>query len=141
MFEMDASCSEGGLNGTSVVMPKIGQTVEEASIVKWHKKEGDVVKKGDVLFEIETDKAVLEAESFFDGTLLKSLIPGKGKRCPCRPVAYIGEQGETVPDAARPASAAKQEAAKPAQPVRKEAEPNPGRLQLRARAGAEVVLL
>ena len=44
---------------------------EEAAIVKWHKKEGDTVSKGDVLFEIETDKAVLEAESFFDGTLLK----------------------------------------------------------------------
>ena len=58
----------------AVVMPKLGQTVEEASIVKWHKAEGDKVGKGDVLFEIETDKAVLEAESFYDGVLLKVLV-------------------------------------------------------------------
>jgi len=81
-----------------VVMPKLGQTVEEAMIVKWHKKEGDVVGKGDVLFEIETDKAVLEAESFFSGTLLKVLV-GENETVPVSSVvAYVGEKGEKVPE-------------------------------------------
>ena len=64
-----------------VIMPKLGQTVEESTIVKWHKREGDTVAKGDILFEIETDKAVLEVESFFEGTLLKILVP-EGRTVP-----------------------------------------------------------
>ncbi|MDP6484929.1 MAG: biotin/lipoyl-containing protein [Nitrospinota bacterium] len=82
-----------------VVMPKLGQTVEEATIVKWHKKEGDTVKKGEVLFEIETDKAVLEAESFFDGVLIKILHGEDATVTVSLPVAYIGEKGEKAPDA------------------------------------------
>lgn len=85
-----------------VVMPKLGQTVEQATIVKWHKQVGDKVRKGDVLFEIETDKAVLEAESFFDGELLKIFAP-EGREVPVLSVvAYIGEPGETCPDAPPP---------------------------------------
>ncbi len=120
----------------AVVMPKFGQTTEESTIVKWHKKEGDVVKKGDIMFEIETDKAVLEVESFFDGVLLKRII-GEGETVPVSAtVAFIGEKGEAVPDVVKPVPAAKKEAAKPDQPVRKEtgelraaalAEPAPGR--------------
>ena len=57
-------------------------------------------QKGDVLFEIETDKAVLEAESFFDGTLLKILV-GEGETVPVSSVvAYVGEPGEKVPERA-----------------------------------------
>ncbi|MFO7871657.1 MAG: dihydrolipoamide acetyltransferase family protein [Kiritimatiellia bacterium] len=83
----------------AVVMPKLGQTVEEATVVKWHRKEGDRVKKGEVLFEIETDKAVLEAESFYEGTLLKIFV-GEEKTVPVSSVvAYIGEPGEKVPEA------------------------------------------
>jgi len=75
----------------------LGQTVEEAAIVKWHKQEGDAVKKGDVLFEIETDKAVLEAESFYEGTLLKILVEA-GQTVPVSStVAYVGKKGESVP--------------------------------------------
>ena len=82
-----------------VLLPKLGQTVEEASIVKWHKSVGDTVKQGDVLFEIETDKAVLEAESFFDGVLLKVFVK-EGETVPVSTVvAYIGAKGEKVPDA------------------------------------------
>ena len=65
----------------TVIMPKLGQTVEESTILKWHKKTGDQVKKGEILFDIETDKAVLEVESFVEGTLLKILV----------------REGETVP--------------------------------------------
>ncbi len=95
----------------AVVMPKLGQTVEEAVIVKWHKKEGDAVAKGDVLFEIETDKAVLEAESFHDGTLLKVFV-GEGEVVPVQSVvAYVGEPGETVPapPAAKPKASTRDE--------------------------------
>ncbi len=58
----------------AVIFPKLGQTMEEGAIVKWLVKEGDVVKKGDILFEIETDKANLEVENFFEGVLLKIYI-------------------------------------------------------------------
>jgi len=79
-------------------MPKLGQTVEESKILKWHKKSGDQVKKGDVLFEIETDKAVLDVESFFDGTLLK-IIVNEGETVPVSvPVAFVGQPGEAIPD-------------------------------------------
>ena len=90
----------------TVILPKLGQQTEESTIVKWHKKEGDAVRKGDILFEMETDKAVLEAESFFDGTLLKILIP-ENRTVPVNTlVAYVGEPGEQAPDALPPAPAA-----------------------------------
>jgi len=90
----------------AIVMPKLGQTVEEATIVKWHKREGDAVRKGEVLFEIETDKAVLEAESFFDGILLKILV-AEGETVPVMSVVgYVGTPGEPIPETPpRPAAA------------------------------------
>ena len=116
----------------TVIMPKLGQTMEEGSIVKWHTKEGDAVKKGDVLFEIETDKAVLEVESFFDGNLIKVLV-GEGEVVPVNSVVgYIGKKGEKAPDApppppkAAPAPAeAPAPAAAPAAPAPKAAATRP----------------
>jgi len=85
-----------------VLMPKLGQTVEESTIVRWHKKQGDKVAKGDVIFEIETDKAVLECESFVEGTLLKIVVP-EGQTVPVQStVAFVGEPGEKVPDVVIP---------------------------------------
>jgi pyruvate dehydrogenase E2 component (dihydrolipoamide acetyltransferase) len=82
----------------TVIMPKLGQTVEESTVLKWHKREGADVKKGDVLFEIETDKAVLEVESFFEGTLLK-IVVAEGQTVPVSsPVAFIGQPGEAIPE-------------------------------------------
>jgi len=89
--------------------------MEEGAIVKWHKKEGDPVKKGDIVFEIETDKAALEVESFFEGVLLKILIQ-EGITVPVNtPVGYVGQVGEKLPDAPPPvaAPAAKVEVPKP----------------------------
>ncbi len=57
-----------------ITMPKLGQSEEVGTLVRWRKKVGDAVAKGDILFEIETDKAVLEVESFFEGTLLKIVV-------------------------------------------------------------------
>ena len=82
----------------AVIFPKLGQTMEEGAIVKWLKNEGDVIKKGDILFEIETDKANLEVETFFEGILLKIYIR-EGVTVPVDTVVgYIGEKGEKVPD-------------------------------------------
>ena len=90
---------------TPIVMPKFGQMTEDSAIVEWLKKEGDPVAKGDVLFLVETDKSVMEVESFSEGTLLK-IVVGVGVSVPVQSVvAYLGEKGEKVPVAApsRPA--------------------------------------
>ena len=60
---------------TPIIMPKFGQMTEESAIVEWLKKEGDKVAKGDILFTVETDKSVMEVESFEEGTLLKIVVP------------------------------------------------------------------
>lgn len=52
-----------------IKMPDLGQTTTELEIIKWHKKVGDTVKRGDILVEVQTDKAVAEVESFADGIL------------------------------------------------------------------------
>ncbi len=81
----------------AVIFPKLGQTMEEGAIVKWLKKEGDPVAKGDILFEIETDKANLEVESFFEGYLLKIYVR-EGITVPVNTVVgYIGAKDEKVP--------------------------------------------
>ena len=68
------------------------------TVVKWHKKKGDTISNGDVLAEIETDKATMELECFDDGTLLKIFV-GEGEEVPIgSPLAAVGEDGETVED-------------------------------------------
>ncbi len=81
-----------------LIFPKLGQTAEEGAIVRWLKQEGDPVTKGDILFEIETDKANLEVESFFEGVLLKIYVK-EGVTVPVNTVVgYVGAKGEKVPD-------------------------------------------
>ncbi len=101
----------------AVIFPKLGQTMEEGAIVKWLKKEGDPVAKGDILFEIETDKANLEVESFFEGVLLKIYVR-EGITVPVNTVVgYVGAAGENVPDQApAPAAATPAPAPEPAAP-------------------------
>jgi len=83
-----------------ITMPKLGQSEEEVTLLRWIKKEGDPVAKGDILFEIETEKAVLEVESFFEGTLLKIVVPEGGTVPVQSVVGFIGEPGEPLPEAA-----------------------------------------
>src|SRR4029077_8618858 len=64
---------------TKVVLAKLSPTMEEGTIVKWSKKEGDAIKVGDVLAEIETDKANMEMEALGGGVLRKVLVPAGGK--------------------------------------------------------------
>jgi len=91
----------------SIQMPKFGQTVEESTVVAWRKKEGDQVAKGEVLFEIETDKATLEVESFLEGTLLKILVK-EGQTVPVQSVVgFIGKPGDSVPEVKAPVAAPK----------------------------------
>ena len=82
---------------TPIIMPKFGQMTEESAIVEWRKKEGDKVAKGDILFTVETDKSVMEAESFCDGTVLKILVQ-PGINVPvASTVGFIGQPGEALP--------------------------------------------
>src|SRR5580700_4367362 len=77
-------------------MPKLSDTMATGVLVKWLKKEGAAVKNGDILAEIETDKATMELESFFDGTLLKIFAPAGSTVAIGAPLAAIGKAGETV---------------------------------------------
>jgi pyruvate dehydrogenase E2 component (dihydrolipoamide acetyltransferase) len=89
---------------TPVIMPKFGQMTEESAIVEWLKKEGDKVAKGDILFTVETDKSVMEVESFEEGTLLKIVVPPRVTVPVQSTVAFLGKPGEVVPAVTAPAA-------------------------------------
>jgi pyruvate dehydrogenase E2 component (dihydrolipoamide acetyltransferase) len=79
-----------------VIMPRQGQSVESCIISNWNKKEGDQIKKGDILFSYETDKAAFECESESEGILLKCLY-AEGDEVPVlKVVAVIGQSGESI---------------------------------------------
>lgn len=79
-----------------VKMPKLSDTMTEGVVAKWHKKVGDKVKSGDLLAEIETDKATMEFESYQDGTLLYIGVE-QGKAAPVDSVlAILGKEGEDI---------------------------------------------
>jgi pyruvate dehydrogenase E2 component (dihydrolipoamide acetyltransferase) len=81
-----------------VIMPKLGLTMESGKIEKWHKKEGDKVEEGDILFEVMTDKVSLEVESYNSG-ILRKILKVEGDEVPVtEAVAYIGGADEIVPD-------------------------------------------
>ena len=109
---------------TPIIMPKFGQMTEESAIVEWLKKEGDKVAKGDTLFTVETDKSVMEVESFEEGTLLQIAVK-PGMSVPVQStVGFLGRPGEAIPEVtatAPPQPAAKTaqtaSAAKPASPA------------------------
>ena len=91
---------------TKVHMEALSPTMEEGRLVKWTKHEGDAVKTGDTLAEVETDKAVMELVARADGQLIKVMVP-EGSTVPVGSVvAYIGAPGEKVDGAAPAVSAA-----------------------------------
>ena len=119
---------------TEVLMPKMGLTMTEGTIEEWKFKEGDAVKKGDILFSVATDKLTNDVECDTDGTLLK-IVYGEGETVPCKTViAWIGAAGEAVPDASGAAAAPAAEAA-PAAPAAAAAPAAP------AASGAKTVLV
>jgi pyruvate dehydrogenase E2 component (dihydrolipoamide acetyltransferase) len=91
-----------------ILMLALSPTMEEGTITRWHKKEGDSVANGDLLCEVETDKAVMEYESVNKGTLLAILVPDGGRAPVGAPIAVVGKPGEDVsafrkPEARAPA--------------------------------------
>jgi pyruvate dehydrogenase E2 component (dihydrolipoamide acetyltransferase) len=86
-------------------MPKLSDTMTVGTLVKWLKQEGAEVKTGDMLAEVETDKATMELESFFDGTLLKIFVQAGAQVAIGDPLCAVGKPGEKV-EAPAPKSAA-----------------------------------
>jgi len=87
-----------------IKMPKLSDTMEEGVIAAWHKKVGDTVNSGDVLAEIESDKATMEYESFEEGTLLHLVVDQGGKAAVDTAIAVVGEKGEDYKEALKAAS-------------------------------------
>jgi pyruvate dehydrogenase E2 component (dihydrolipoamide acetyltransferase) len=79
-----------------VRMPKLSDTMTEGTVAKWHKKVGDKVKSGDLLADIETDKATMEFESFQDGVLLHIGVPEKKAVAVDAIIAILGKEGEDI---------------------------------------------
>jgi pyruvate dehydrogenase E2 component (dihydrolipoamide acetyltransferase) len=77
-----------------ILMPRLSDSMEEGEIVAWHKKVGDKIEKGDLLAEINSDKATMDFESPKAGTLLYVGVPEGGKLVVSAPIAVIGEAGE-----------------------------------------------
>ena len=101
---------------TDVVMPKLSDTMEEGKIIRWLKQRGDRVAIGDVLAEVETDKANMELEAFDEGVLAE-IRTAEGDSAPVGAViAVLGDDGDATAQA--PAPAEKREA-----PAKKEAAP------------------
>jgi pyruvate dehydrogenase E2 component (dihydrolipoamide acetyltransferase) len=95
---------------TDIKMPQLSDTMSAGKILSWRLAEGSSVKRGDILAEVETDKANLEIESFFNGTLLKIMVPAGSNAKVGEVIAVIGQPGECVgttstPQTATPASA------------------------------------
>jgi pyruvate dehydrogenase E1 component beta subunit len=85
---------------TNILMPALSPTMEQGKLTKWLKKEGDAVRAGDILAEIETDKATMEIEAIDDGTLAKILVPdGTDNVAVNTPIAVIAAEGEDATSA------------------------------------------
>ena len=132
-----------------ITMPRLSDTMEEGTVAKWNKKVGDAVNEGDILAEIETDKATMEFESFFSGTLLYIGLEA-GESAPVDAVlAAIGKEG-TDPAAVKaaitasaandlPASSAQPEApTAPALVAEKKETPQPASVKVQSPAPAPV---
>src|ERR1700759_1781783 len=97
---------------TNILMPALSPTMEKGNLAKWLKKEGDKVKSGDVIAEIETDKATMEFEAVDEGTMAKIIVPeGTENVAVNAPIAVIAGEDENVDDAAKAAPAAAKAAA------------------------------
>ena len=95
---------------TNILMPALSPAMEQGRLAKWLKKEGDAVRSGDVLAEIETDKATMEVEAIDDGTLAKILVPdGTDNVAVNTPIGVIAAEGDEVQALAPPASASRGE--------------------------------
>src|SRR5438309_4731672 len=109
-----------------VLMPALSPTMEKGNLAKWLKKEGETIKSGDVIAEIETDKATMEVEATDEGTLGRILIPeGTADVAVNTPIATILSDGESAADLGKAAAPAKQEKAAESAPPAAEAKSAP----------------
>src|ERR1043165_7036738 len=108
----------------NILMPALSPTMEKGNLAKWLKKEGDKVKAGDVIAEIETDKATMEYEAIDDGVLAKIVVPEGTQDVPVNQlIAVLAQEGK---DAKAAASAAPSTTvAKPAPPPAPVTPPTP----------------
>src|ERR1700684_2609293 len=106
---------------TEILMPALSPTMEKGNLAKWLKKEGDTVKSGDVIAEIETDKATMEVEAVDEGTLGKILVPeGTADVAVNTPIAMILAEGEDAASLKDGKSAPPKQPAKTEQPAQQE---------------------
>ena len=108
-----------------VLMLALSPTMEEGTIVSWHKKVGDSVAQSDIICEVETDKATMEYESVNEGTLLKILVPDGGKAKVGDPIAVVGESGEDISGLVEAAKSGTEEKAAAAPEAESEPAPKP----------------
>src|SRR5215467_5918696 len=102
----------------NILMPALSPTMEKGNLAKWLKKEGDAVKAGDVIAEIETDKATMEYESIDDGVLAKIVVPEGSQDVPVNQlIAVLAQEGEDPKAAASAAAAAGKGPAPAAKPA------------------------
>ena len=122
-----------------VLMPALSPTMEKGNLAKWLKKEGEAIKSGDVIAEIETDKATMEVEATDEGTLGKILIPeGTADVAVNTPIATILADGESAADLGKASAPARQEKAAPSAAARAEA-PQPKADETKAPAAPQAV--
>ena len=122
-----------------VLMPALSPTMEKGNLAKWLKKEGEAIKSGDVIAEIETDKATMEVEATDEGTLGKILIPeGTADVAVNTPIATILADGESAADLGKASAPAKQEKAAESAAARAEA-PQPRADEKKAPAAPQAV--
>src|SRR5690606_14457814 len=119
----------------NILMPALSPTMEKGNLAKWLKKEGDAVKSGDILAEIETDKATMEVEAVDEGVLAKIVVPEGTSDVPVNDViAVLAAEGEDpkavsaaggAPAKEAPKEAPKEAAKEPAKAEAPKAEPAP----------------
>lgn len=108
---------------TTIDMPKLSDTMTVGTVASWLKNEGDSIESGDIIAEIETDKATMELEVFDEGVLLKQIVPAGGQVPVGSPIAAVGEAGETFDSSSLPAADAPAETEAAEEPEAVEAEP------------------
>ena len=123
---------------TNILMPALSPTMEKGNLTKWLKKEGDVIKSGDVIAEIETDKATMEVEAVDEGVLAKILVAEGAQDVPVnQPIAIIVGEGEDAGSAATADAPKAPPPATVAAPMDREPSGSPAPASLKARDPAD----
>src|ERR1700678_4582187 len=112
---------------TNLLMPALSPTMTEGTLTRWLKKEGEAIHAGDVIAEIETDKATMEVEAVDEGVLGKILVQdGTANVAVNAPIAVLVDEGEAVPSGEAPAPAPKAAAPAASAPAPVASAPAPG---------------